>query len=372
MNTELLVIGLFMSFAIAVIIWMFYNKNAESRQAKQIKSIYEAKKDEDPKNPVKMKSINPNDKSYQYKLLDYYISSSYNSCCSGDFLNDYVSMDILKTVIAQGVRVIDLEIYLIDNNPVVAVSPFKSGIVKGSYNSLPLLGTNGVLDIINSHAFSLRTSPNYKDPLFINFRIKCDKIDYNTMHSNIMKIFREKLLGPDYSYGGRPKYKIPTTPLNKLMGKVIIMCDQKSLAYSNTKFGELVNLSAASNSLDFRSVRHSDLQSQRENDYEGLEVENKNMITMIIPDLTNSSSNIDFNAFKRHGVQMIAMNYQNMDASMDSAYNFFNKEQGQAFVLKPKRLRNIEIPIPEGVPLAPELKNKIKVRETQVGIDIVT
>ena len=35
---------------------------------------------------------------------------------------------------------------------------------------------------------SLRTSPNYKDPLFINFRIKCDKIDYNTMHSNIMKI----------------------------------------------------------------------------------------------------------------------------------------------------------------------------------------
>lgn len=372
MNSELLLIGLFISFAIGAIIWMIYNKNAESRQAKKIKSIYESKKNEDPKNPVKIKPINPNDKSSQYKVLDYYISSSYNSCCSGDFLNDYVSMDVLKTVIAQGARVLDLEIYMIDNNPVVAVSPFKSGVIKGSYNSLPLLGTNGVLDIINSHAFSLRTCPNYKDPLFINFRIKCDKLDYNAMHSYIIKIFKNKLLGPDYSYGGRAKYKIPSTPLNQLMGKVIIMCDQKSLAYNDTKFRELVNLSAASNSVDFRSMRASALQNQRETDYEGLEEENKNMITMMIPDLIVNNENIDFNAFKRHGVQMISMNYQNIDSRMDSAYNYFNKEQGQAFVLKPKRLRNIPIIVPDGDKQKPELMSKAKCKILATGQKICT
>jgi hypothetical protein len=370
MSTEIIIIVFFLVVTVSVIVWMLYNNNAEQRNANKIKAAYENKRESDNGSPVNMKSINPNDKDYQYKLLDYYICSSYNSCCIGDFLNDYVSMDILKTVIKQGVRVIDLEIYMVDNKPVVAVSPFATGIVKGSYNSLSLLGSNGVLDVINRYAFSLNGCDNPKDPLFINFRIKCDKLDYNALHSEIISKFKNKLLGPEYSYGGRSTTKVPHTPLNQLMGKVIIMCNQKSLAYRDTKFNEVVNMSSASNSQDFRVLRLSDAQNQRENDYEGLEDENKSILTMLIPDLSVQNSNIDIAAFHNHGVQMVAMNYQNIDANMQNAYDFFNKEKGSAFVLKPERLRLVVKQLEN--PDKQKILNKPKIKKTEWGQSIQT
>ena len=51
-----------------------------------------------------MSSINGTDGQFQYKLRDYYIASSYNSCCAGQFLDDYVSLDALINVIKRGAR----------------------------------------------------------------------------------------------------------------------------------------------------------------------------------------------------------------------------------------------------------------------------
>ena len=45
--------------------------------------------------PISLYGINGTDGQFQYKLRDYYIASSYNSCCAGEFLDDYVSLDAL-------------------------------------------------------------------------------------------------------------------------------------------------------------------------------------------------------------------------------------------------------------------------------------
>ena len=41
-------------------------------------------------------SLNTNDAAYQYLLRDYYIKTAYNSCCGGQFKNDYVDVVPLK------------------------------------------------------------------------------------------------------------------------------------------------------------------------------------------------------------------------------------------------------------------------------------
>ena len=52
-------------------------------------------------------------------LKDYYILGSYNSC-SADPTNNNVSIEALKTVLKEGARVIDIQIFSIDNNPIVS------------------------------------------------------------------------------------------------------------------------------------------------------------------------------------------------------------------------------------------------------------
>jgi len=54
--------------------------------------------------PMTMSGINSSDAQFEYKLRDYYVASSYNSCCMGEFLNDYVSLDALKQVISRWSR----------------------------------------------------------------------------------------------------------------------------------------------------------------------------------------------------------------------------------------------------------------------------
>ena len=105
--------------------------------------------------------------------LYYYIASSYNSCCAGDFQDSYVDLVPLKEVIHQGARVLDFALYLVNDDVVVGAGPTDSDNVKGTYNSIPVSGPDGILSTINSYAFQAPT-PNPTDPLFIHF----NSVDY--------------------------------------------------------------------------------------------------------------------------------------------------------------------------------------------------
>ena len=116
---------------------------------------------------------------FKHKLRDYYIASSYNSCCGGDFKNDYVDYVPLKQVIKQGARLLDFEIYSLNGKPVVAASSESSYNLKETYNSLPF---DDVMNIVSRYSFSSSTCPNANDPLFIHLRIKSNREDiYKSM-----------------------------------------------------------------------------------------------------------------------------------------------------------------------------------------------
>ena len=66
-------------------------------------------------------------------LRDFYIKSAYNCCCSGKFKNDFVNICALYSCIEQGVRMLDFELYSIDNKPVVAASSINSYKTKETY-----------------------------------------------------------------------------------------------------------------------------------------------------------------------------------------------------------------------------------------------
>merc|ERR1712216_270250 len=52
--------------------------------------------------PPNITNIDFENNDYSHQLRDYYVKSSYNSCCSGHFKNDYVSICALENVLKNG------------------------------------------------------------------------------------------------------------------------------------------------------------------------------------------------------------------------------------------------------------------------------
>jgi hypothetical protein len=284
-------------------------------------------------------------------IRDYYIASSYNSCCGGDFQDDYVSLIPLKEVIFHGARVLDFELYSVNDDLVVAASGSKSPYLKGTYNSLPLGGNSGILSLIKSHAFSNGTCPNPRDPLFIHLRVKTNIDHYNKLTKYVTETFGSQLLNASYGYEGRSDApgggkNIANEKLLDFAGtddteaKVIIICDQENKNYRGTSFEELINLSG--DSVYLQEKRNREIQyTQFPKD---LEEYNKVNLTLTMPDLTNLNDNISANLHFSYGCQMVCMNYQNMDQNMKSYFKKFNNA-GSAFILKPEHLRFVNPPM---------------------------
>jgi hypothetical protein len=126
----------------------------------------------------KLSSFDVSNQNFQYALRDYYIKSAYNCCAVGSYKNDYLSLDMLKYVLRQGVRFLDFAIYSIDGQPIVATSSLDNNM-KTTYNYLYF---SDILEIIRGYAFSSAYCPNPNDPIFIHLRIYSTS---NTMIKNL-------------------------------------------------------------------------------------------------------------------------------------------------------------------------------------------
>ena len=276
-----------------------------------------------------------NTSKFNHPLCNYYIAGSYNSCCSGTFKKSCVSISPLKTVIKNGARILDFEIFSINKVPVIAVSPNNNVNLKGSYNYLSL---DQVFKNISENAFTSLSCPNPSDPLFLNFRIKSNRKDiYDKLSKSILEYFEEKLLDKKWGYGNSgDNDRLHHIELNKLKNKVIIMAHHENDNYkkSDNSFYELVNL--CTNSTNYRFKKDYDVVNAYSD--EDLIDENKTVQTITIPDWTVFDTNS--NAKKHHelGCQMVLMNYQNIDNNMEYYIKFFNKV-GSAFALKPENMR---------------------------------
>ena len=139
-------------------------------------------------------------------LVNFYVASCYNSCCTGEFQNGYVDLKALEAILNHGVRGIDLEIYMsLKNQPIIGagVHPqINSKIAcqkhkydsKGTYNHVTV---NEAFALIKNLGFS--GPPNNNDPLFINLRIKASGNKdglYSSLADLIERHFKGHLLGP--------------------------------------------------------------------------------------------------------------------------------------------------------------------------------
>ena len=281
------------------------------------------------------------------RICDYFIASSYNSCCSGDFKDDYVDIEALKNAIKQGARVLDFQIFSINGDLIVSASDNETNFMKGTYNYLYLNGPNSVFDIINKYAFS-SFCPNNKDPLFINLRIQSEKLDiYDTLTTIVKDAFIDRLLDPIYGYEGEKSgININKKPIYDFLEKIIIICDQESKNFRNTPFHAYVNLSPNNDGGELISYKNFQVNFSEER--KNIINKTKNKIVMVYPDDININNNRNPDNLFSMGCSIIFMNYQKLDDNLIKYLNTFGTAQdfnittfrSSAFMLKKESLRD--------------------------------
>jgi hypothetical protein len=148
-----------------------------------------------------------------YKLKEYQIFSSWNSCAQSD---NNVSLQQLEKVLLNGCRFLDFEVYFIDGKPVVGFSKSKYQ----SNESIQQIDSDRVIPFIDvCNMITSAKCPNPNDPLFLHFRIK----------SNNVNIF-EKMAENFISSGIKTKLPLKkvdkNTLLSELQNKIIVVVDK--------------------------------------------------------------------------------------------------------------------------------------------------
>jgi hypothetical protein len=281
---------------------------------------------------------------------NYYCKASYNSCASGDFVNDWVNLSALSNAIQNGCRFLDFEIYDIGGEPEVAVSASVSFSTKGCYNSIPLAK---VFQKVKAEALGTLTA----DPIILNFRVKCDHAEVcNKMAALLARYFSADLLNNTFGYA---KGRLGVTRMSDLMNKVIISADLSNKTVVNSALGEFVNMGGSSTHCQM--LRFTTVTQSPPSDFDTFL--NKNLV-ITIPDLVTSSSNYDSAKVMSLGVQFAAMNFQRNDSNLEAYQTEFD---GYGFILKPADLRYYPTEIPDAPPLPPEQRYSNAVTPIRAG-----
>jgi hypothetical protein len=271
---------------------------------------------------------------YNLPMMDFCIKGSYNSAYTGKFIN----IDMLIYQLSRGCRFFDFEVFYIENpesrifSPQVAYSTDKKYSTMDCENSILL---DNILSALVSNAFSTQNSPNNKDPLFINLRIK----------SNNNKVYKAVASSVDYTiknklYTGKITKK---TPMKDLMGK-IVLCIDKTVNYS---YKDYTNCDKTDKTC-YDLKKYTNIESGSENMILNryTNILNKKNVSLIIKDdnlSTNTSSmnlvlpdtmpenapNPDIQQFIiDHGCQIVPFKFYQKDDNLYKYEEFFNDTKG--------------------------------------------
>ena len=192
-NLDILLIIVIIVILIFVII-ITYNNTIEQRlksfNKKQLKNL-----------PNKLKPLENCNNQRNYRLVDYYIASSYNTASIGNKHYDYVSTDAVRNTLLKGARYIQLNLFSLNVNindvndePIIGTSTNNDRHLT-SLNSIPFID---VLETIKSYAFRVKAEKGYKDinyPLIIDLTINTDNINVLDKAANqIVSVLGEYLL----------------------------------------------------------------------------------------------------------------------------------------------------------------------------------
>jgi len=334
---------------VSMIFYMIYLSRLESIECSHMNRLYGSLNKH-------LKSISSSNPDFSGNLNDYYIKTAYNACSGGSYKNDFVSICNLKSILKEGVRGLDFEIYSIDDKPMVATSTMNDFYVKETFNSIPFVE---VMETLKNYAFSNSTAPNPRDPILLHLRIMSNNQTMYTNLSHIFKSYENLLLGKDYSYENYGK-NIGRIPILEVLGKIIIIVDRNNNTFlQNEDFMEFVNMT--SNSMFMRVLTYYDVEYSQ--DSKELQDFNKANMTIVLPDKGANPNNPNPIVPRESGCQMVAMRYQKVDEYLENNIAFFDN-YGYAFRLKPKNLISASVTISEPTPQNPELSYKTRTVET--------
>lgn len=328
------------------------------------------------------------DQSMQYKLCDYYISSSYMTPCIGNQHYDYVSTDMISEVIQSGARYIQIPICESDVSlqaiPVVATAQYGQKII----SSLNTLDIKTVLNTIRSNAFKINNKTiNY--PIIIHFILNTtNAYTLGVLADSIQETISDILVNvPIYQ-----TFPIFLEKLCNLLGKIIIFATPEyegtklapyivptNKMFENFHYSELANISLPTNSpyTTYYNNKLSTKQQTKTNKlfkkkYPSIDyvIQNQDSIGATIlndKDILNNlmcfnkvgmtiikaqhptdviSSNYDPAESIYYGCQFVTMNFQVNDTNMKNYLEIFKES---SFRLKPSSMRfsQVEEPMPD-------------------------
>ena len=263
-------------------------------------------------------------------LHEYCIKASYNSACTGK----YISENMVNEVLKRGCRFLDFEVFHIKEKnifkPMVAVSSDKSYILLDTQNSVLL---DKILTTVATNAFS-QGSPNNKDPLFINLRIKSsDSNIYHAVATSIDATLKSVIYNDKIT---------KETKLKDIMGKVVIIVD-KTVNYDYTDntsctqgtpncydLTKYINMESGSEYLNL--YHYTDLLGHARKPIllkdDNIHTTSKNM-KMVQPDIVVNKSNPSYKEFiVNHGCQNVLCQFQLVDENLKKYEEFFNDMNG--------------------------------------------
>jgi hypothetical protein len=273
-----------------------------------------------------------------YTLKDFYIKSAYNCCSIGSYKNCNVSLDMLKYVIRQGIRLLDFAIYSIDGQPIVATSSLENN-TKTTYNYLYF---SDILEIIHDYAFSssLLICPNPSDPIFIHLRLYSTSTTMIKNLGDLIQKYTSMFLNTKYSFGDHEnndkiKNNFGNVYLKDLKGKAVLFVQQNKMCYDDRcPLYEYINMTSGSDMLYGLSYYY--VENTRDMEY--LTEHNKQFMTIVFPDIGDNPPNPNVTVSNNFGCQFTCMRYQ-LDDSYLKQYNTMFNQAGYAFALKPDDLR---------------------------------
>ena len=365
-----------------ILLYLLYQYNLGSRSRYVISKMdYKDKLENKP-----LLQCYQQDIKYQFKLCDYYISSSFMTPCIGNQHYDYISTDMIIEVLQSGARYIQIPICENDitekSLPVVATAEYGQQLI----TSLNVLDIASVFKAIRGNAFKLNnTKVNY--PLIIHLILNTKKkFTLDVVADNIQEIFGDVLVE-------KSKYTTHSVFLEKLcnlLDKIIIIATPEYLGtkmenfitpttklFNIYHFGELAQLNLPSDTIFENSYnkklsmkeqarsyklfkeKYPSLEYVKENSdsigetilndkeiLNNLTSFNKIGVSIVKPHKTEDveTKNYDTTEALFMGCQFITMNFQINDAYMKNYLEIFKES---SFRLKPSSMRFTEEEIPQ-------------------------
>jgi hypothetical protein len=275
-------------------------------------------------------------------LNQYFIKTAYNSCCVGNFKNDYVDACALKNCASYGVRALDFQIYSLNNKPIVSASSVESKQYKEIYNYMSFYDT---MNYVRKFFIDDGTNANCKDPLFLIFRLYTTNEPIYTMMAQVLN----KVFGYTSAMGNMiytldaSNTSLDTTPISELMKRVVIIVDPSygdKSAFANSPLHDFTSM-VTGVSMNNNIYRESNLLGVvAVNRTNGYTTDVSNNLCILYPDLQPNNNNYDFvTSGIFNYLSFIAMNFQHKDQFLiDYNTKFF---QSCAFIKKQEMIKTM-------------------------------